>query len=284
MSKVLLGMVTFGNLNFTKLAIQSIKETTTHPLDIFIVVGKPDDNDTIHWLDDNKDIQYVIHDVNFGFPKSVNDIYDFAWKQNDYDYIILAGNDIVAYPGSVDSIIHLADNSDYECISALQYDVRDLTKDFPDTDKYFSGSNKIFTDFNERPWDRFTNYGGNPDIRDMQLYDIQNLCLYKRSLFNKVGYTDVAFYPAYFVDNDYARRIVNSRARCCTVANARFFHFWSRTIHQEKGGSNDKFFKNNKEYYRVKWGGDFGEEKLSPPIKISDRLLEEQIINHWKHK
>ena len=100
----------------------------------------------------------------------------------------------------------------------------------------------------------------------------------------KVGYTDVAFYPAYFVDNDYARRMVNTGVRSCCLSSSRFFHFWSRTIKQGSGGSTNRYFNNNAQYYEEKWGGPFGQETKSPDLVISTREGEEQIINYWKQK
>lgn len=282
MSKTLVGIVTFGNLDFTKLTIQSIKETTkNHDVDFFVVVGKPGDIETLSWLNENE-IHSKVHNENRGFPSSLNDIYDWAWKEHDYDYLIIAGNDVVAYPNCVDELIDLADHSDYECISSLQYDVKDLTAEFPEVAGLFYGSSKIFEDFSQRPWEKFQGYNSPTTVEDMRLFDIQNLCLYKKSVFDKIGYTDVAFYPAYFVDNDYARRIVISGLRCCSLSSARFFHFWSRTIHQGSGGSNDRYFKNNEKYYKMKWGGPFGSETHTPDIRITDRTFEDQIINHWR--
>lgn len=283
MSKTLVGIVTFGNLEFTKLTVKSIRETSKSALDFFIVVGKPGDVDTVAWLTTTEtDIKYKIHDKNMGFPYSLNDIYDYAWVHNNYDYLIISGNDVVAYPNCVDSLIYVADNYDYECISALQFDVKDLVSNFPDTRELFSTDNYIFTKFDETPWNNFTDHSHPVDIADMQLYDIQNMCLYKKSLFDKIGYTDVNFYPAYFVDNDYARRIVKSGLRCCTLRSARFFHFWSRTIHQEKGGSTNSHFKNNEKFYKQKWGGPFAQETIEAPVKIDERFLEEQIIDRWR--
>jgi len=281
MSNNLFAMCTFGNLDFTKLALESISQTSENQLDFFVVVGKPDDKSTMSWLE-SYSIPYKYHNKNMGFPYSLNDIYDYAWKDNDYDNLIIAGNDIVAYPNCIDSLINLAENSEYEVISALQYDVKSLVAEYPDTRKYFGGSNYLFTNFSSKPWEVFTDYNKDLSIADMKLFDIQNLCLYKKSVFDKIGYTDVNFFPAYFVDNDYARRIVISGMKSCTLTSARFFHFWSRTIHQEKGGSSDKHFKNNQSYYRLKWGGDFGKETLTPSIKIDSRLLEEQVIDHWR--
>ncbi len=281
MSKTLCGMVTFGLLPFTKQTIKSIKETTKYPIDFFVVVGKPGDDETIEWLRE-EGIAYKAHDQNYGFPYSVNDLYDYAWKNNDYDNLIIVGNDIVAYPYCIDSLIGLADSSDYEVISALQLDVRSLTSTYPETQQYF-GDNFRITDFSHECWNVFTDYSPELKIAEMQLFDIQNCCLYKRSVFNKIGYTDVNFYPAYYIDNDYARRIVKSGIHCCSLVNARFFHFWSRTIKQGNGGSTHKQFDNNRKYYIWKWGDDFGKETRDAPILIDSRIGELQIINYWKN-
>lgn len=281
--KTLVGMVTFGNLEFTKLAINSIKETATRPVDFFVVVGKPGDFRTWEWLEEQQ-ITHIIHQENMGFPYSLNDIYDYAWKMNDYDNLIVAGNDIVAYPRAVDMLIDVADTMDYEVVSALQYDVKSLVNGYPDTKRFFTGGNLIFNDFDARPWDAFSPDTSEIIIADMQLFDIQNLCLYKRGVFNTVGYTDANFYPAYYIDNDYARRIVNANVRCCTVTSARFFHFWSRTIHQGTGGSTSKNFENNRDYYKLKWGGDFGEETRQAEVYIGNRDGEIDTVRKWRDK
>lgn len=281
MSRVLASFCTFGNTAFSKLTLQSLKENTKHPLDFFVVVGKPGDQETIDWLI-SEGIPFKAHDQNYGFPYSVNDVYDYAWKENDYDYLVIVGNDIYAYKYCVDSLINLADESNYSLISATQVDVRTFCSLFPQARGLFQGENYKFSNFESNIWNLFTDYSPEYQIADMQLMDIQNCALYKRSVFDTVGYTDVAFYPAYYIDNDYARRIANSDLRYCSLANAKFFHFWSRTIHQGSGGSNNHFFENNRKYYIQKWGGDFAQETIQAPIKIDSREHELEIINYWR--
>lgn len=282
-NKTLIACVTFGNKEFTKLAIDGIRRTTNSQYDLFCIIGKPGDVDTQNYLY-SEAIPFIQHNENMGFPYSINDIYDYAWKENNYDNLIIYGNDIVPYKYSIDSMIKLAEISTYEVISATQVDVKQLVSMFPETRQYFSGDNYIFSDFNSSPWEKFTSYSDILDIGHMKLMDIQNLCLYKKSIFDKVGYTDVAFYPAYFVDNDYANRLVNSNAKVCSLSNARFFHFWSRTIHQGSGGSTNKAFENNEAYYKTKWGGGVGKETKTPTTLISSRDGEHRIINEWKRK
>lgn len=282
MSKNLFAFVTFGLPEFSKLAIQSIRNTVKNDYDIFAVVGKPGDIWTLDLLN-QEGIANKVHLENLGFPASVNDIFDYAWKDNDYDNLILLGNDVILYEHCADSLINLANSSDYEVISALQYDVRDLINDFPEVSKYFKGDRLIIDDFSGKPWEKFTNYSSVQELADMQLFDIQNMCLYKRSAFDKVGYTDVNYYPAYYVDNDYANRMVRANIKCCTLKNARFFHFWSRVFKQGSGGSTDYYHQSNERYYKQKWGGDIGKETKNPPIKISNRNDEQKIITKWRY-
>jgi GT2 family glycosyltransferase len=281
--KVLVGIVSFGNTQFTKLTVDSIRETSGYDLDFYIVVGKPGDSETLNWLATEPEIKFTVHTENKGFPASINDIYDYAWITNNYDYLIIAGNDIIAYEHAVDSLISLAHISDYEVISSNQVDVRSFLDRFPENKKYFEGENLVFKDFNSRCWKDFKDTSDILSINHMALLDIQNLCLYKKSVFDKIGYTDVAFYPAYYIDNDYARRIVLAGIKCCSLSNSRFFHFWSRTIKQGSGGSNHHYFENNRAYYISKWGGEFGQETKTPPLKIDMRINEAAIIEQWRN-
>lgn len=275
------GIVSYGNAKFTELAIKSIRDTVlNHSVDFVVVNAKPGDLE-VSGLCEKLGISCISHDANWGFPKSVNDIYDYAWKEGKYDYLILAGNDIVAYPTTIDEMIDLADNSPYAVISALQYDVRSLVSEHPEMLKFFKTDKMLFDDFTQKPWEAFKDWNKTVEIADMQLFDIQNLCLYKREYFDAVGYVDVNFWPGgYFGDNDLARRIVNSGIKTCSLCSSRFFHFWSRTIYQGNGTSSRQFEK-NKSYYMKKWGGDVGKETIVPETKISTREDELLDIMYW---
>jgi len=301
MSKTLVGLVAFGNLQFTKLTIEEIKRTTTRPIEFFVVSGKPGDKETVQYLVNNS-IPHTVHATNLGFPYGLNDIYDRAFKNNDFDNLIIAGNDVVAYPSTIDALIDLADNSQYGWISACQYDVKALVKDFPETAKCFDiARNYTFSDFSTRPWEAFKNYDKPKVPAQPGLSDIHNLALYKKVVYDAIGYVDVGFYPAYYSDNDYARRGVNAGLApiSCTLFGAFYFHFWSRTIHQGSGGSNSSYFNKNKSFYVNKWGGDFGSEQYTVPfnskrtslpngavlessVKISSRENELQVIDFWR--
>jgi GT2 family glycosyltransferase len=300
MSRTLIGICTYGLLEFTKLTVQRIRDTVKMPVDFFIVVGKPEDQETVDWLN-LENIPFTWHETNYGFPYALNDIYDFAWKLDDYDNLITVGNDVLPYPYAIDSMIEVADNTDHEWICAREYSVKNLVEEFPEAKKYFSGENLVFN-FGGTPWDLYPRLSSEIVIDATPLSDVHNLALYKKSVFDKIGYIDVNFYPAYYEDNDYARRAVNTKILSCTLRNVIYFHFWSRTIHQGSGGSDHGYFDNNRRFYKQKWSGDFASEGWKVPfdgkeyynlggrlvknqgLNIQNRDDEKDIVTYWRAK
>lgn len=298
----LIGIVSFGNLEFTKMAIESIEETVTESYMIYVVVGKPGDLETKEWLS-SKGIFHIVHEKNMGFPSSVNDIYDFAWKRNNFDNLVIMGNDVIALPYAIDSLIRVANTTEYIWISASEVDVRTFCFLRPEAKKYFSSGDFIFIDFSARPWKEFPLEVSSEIFvnSDISLRDCHNLSIFKRDIFDRLGYIDVNFYPAYYEDNDFVRRAIleeTIKDRSSFLENAKYFHFWSRTIKQETGGSTDKFFRNNGKFYTTKWGDLFGDEIYTLPfngksyelssglflpsvINITSREDEEKIVDYW---
>lgn len=227
-------MVTFGNLEFTKLALREIRANMKPPVVFFVVVGKPGDEKTSVWLR-SEGIAFVAHKENLGFPASINDIYDWAWNGWNFDNVIIAGNDIAPYLGAIDALIECAETTEWEWICSSEYDSRALVRDHPEARRFFKGGNMVFSDFAARPWEL------HQPPRDIILEpncikDVRNLCLFKRSVFEKLGYADVNFWPGgYFEDNDYCRRAMLAGVKACGLRHSSYFHFWSRTIHQGSG-------------------------------------------------
>jgi hypothetical protein len=122
-------------------------------------------------------------------------------------------------------------------------------------------------------------------VQPHALLNVRNLTLFRRGSFNTVGYDDVNFWPnGYFADNDYAHRCVLAEVRACGLRAAEFFHFWSRTIHQNVNRPHGRYFEENRKYYEQKWGGSPGAETKKAPIKIGDRSQEQQMIRQWRGK
>jgi len=301
--KLLVGMVTYGQVKYTRMALKYLYQNTNTEFDFIGVVGKPGDTDTIELFRDN-DLIYIIHSENKGFPASLNDIYEYGFVQNDYDYVIIMGNDVLPYPNAIDYLVEHAEKTKSDYVSSQEISIDKIKRELPYTQRLFGYGKKFLKD----DFPEFMDY--KPPITDMAynlsnykiIGDTHNLSLFSRNWFNSVGYVDVNFYPAYFEDNDYARRGQLLGMKMYQLQRAKYFHFWSRTIKEdvEKKQENDFYFPLNKKYYKEKWGGEPGKETytlpfngkqnimcgvfIPPKLKIDDRIYEERIIKCWKQK
>ncbi len=310
--KTLVGITSYGpgNLPFTKLAVRAIRETVknwqTH---IGVIVGMPGDRDTLDWCREQREhdarFHYLDHKTNRGFAASINDFYDkaFAPPRGDFDNLILMGSDVIPYPGAVDALIECAATTDYEWICSSQYDAKSLCRDYPEARQFFEGYKMLYSDFAARPWDLHlpSVLAVKPSVVGNSMSDVRNLCLFKRGLFDKLGYSDVNFFPnGYFEDNDYCRRAVLSGVKGCALPHSAYFHFWSRTMHQESSrrAMHDTYFERNSRFYELKWGGPVHGERFTFPfdgkpleitpgvllpasLRIGSRLHEDTIIEQW---
>ncbi len=303
-SKTLVGVVSYGGLRFLEMGLAALPRQ--HDMDVLVIVAKPDDLEMRRFLLERTSAAQQSHSTNKGFPSAVNDLYDAAFGGEflsaKYDNLIIMGNDVVPMPGAIEAMIHCADTTDYEMVCGSEFNARFLVDHYPEARKFFRGDNLIFTDWGARPWLLHQDHqiGVEPDTRK----DIRNLTLFKRSSFEKVGYDDVNFWPnGYFADNDYGRRCDLLNVKACGLKEAAFFHFTSRTIQQGESRPHARYFDRNRNYYRDKWHGTPGEEKLNMPfeggfyrlpsfedfehvvvpstLKISSREHEARCIAYW---
>lgn len=95
--------------------------------------------------------------------------------------------------------------------------------------------------------------------------------LIKHSCVDKIGYFDERFWPAYFEDNDYHRRMKLGGVKELQVANASYDHVVSaslKTNTAEEMEQHHKNFRRNQNYYHLKWGGLPGAEIYDVPKDV----------------
>lgn len=96
------------------------------------------------------------------------------------------------------------------------------------------------------------------------------VCLVKHSCWTKVGPFDEKFWPGYFEDNDYHRRMKLKGIAERFVLGADYYHHVSATLSTLSGKEreeHDRCFERNRDYYRDKWGGLPGHETRTEPKK-----------------
>lgn len=297
MSKTLIGISSFGGLPFLDLTLKELQRTITRgDVHLLVSVAKPNDHEMVEFLS-RRDIPFIADNHNRGFAANVNDWYDAAFTNGDFDYLICAGNDVIVMPGAVDSMIKTADETEFQMICGSEFNAQFLVNQYAEARQYFRGDDMIFSDFDARPWDLHRDFrnGLEPDCRK----DIRNLTLFKRSSFEMAGYDDVNYWPnCYFADNHYGRKCDLLGVTAAGLKEGSFFHFQSRTIRQSIDRPHSKYFSRNSGHYVHTWGGPVGGERyalpydgrgmelapgifLEPKMKIDSREQEAAIIDYW---
>jgi GT2 family glycosyltransferase len=96
-----------------------------------------------------------------------------------------------------------------------------------------------------------------------------SLFLLTRTGYDKIGVFDETFFPAYFEDNDYSRRITLAGYKHVIVDKATYGHVGSSTLHRYSDAEREKHhqqFRANRDYYLYKWGGEPGKEIYHTPF------------------
>lgn len=98
-----------------------------------------------------------------------------------------------------------------------------------------------------------------------------SLFLLTKRGFNTIGAFDERFYPAYFEDNDYVRRMLLKGYSIVSVAGATYFHVVSSTLKKytsQEMDAHHNAFRSNMAYYLQKWGGMPTEEQYETAFNI----------------
>ncbi|MDF2520933.1 MAG: hypothetical protein K0R84_1561, partial [Clostridia bacterium] len=83
-------ILTYNNLEYNKLCIESIREYTQKGTYEIIIVDNHSTDGTVEWLKEQKDLRLILNDENQGFPKGCNQGIEMAEEGND---ILLLNND-----------------------------------------------------------------------------------------------------------------------------------------------------------------------------------------------
>lgn len=297
MNKTLVAISSYGGLPFLKVTLEEAMKSTDR-CDFLVIVAKPGDDEMFDCLYEMP-IRLWKDRENRGFPANVNDAYEFAFVQGAYDNLIILGNDCVVMPGAIDAMIDVANTTDAEMVCGSEFNSKFLYENYPSVRHYFSGENLVVSEegLNSRIWEVHKDFRAG--LQPHTLKDVRNFTLFTRSAFEKVGYDDVNYFPnGYFADNTYARRCHLANVNAVGLLEASFFHWWSRTIHQNENRDHGAYFRRNQEFYIHCWGGPVDQERyhlpfdgrgmqltpeifLKPEVNIQDRSQEEAIIKYW---
>ncbi len=137
MIKTSIIILTYNNLIYNNICIDSIRKYTQKDTYEIIVVDNNSTDGTREWLKEQKDIKVILNDENVGFPKGCNIGIDASLAEND---ILLLNNDTVVTPRWLDNLktcvysddkigaaASITNNcSNYQSINVPYIDIKDM--------------------------------------------------------------------------------------------------------------------------------------------------------------
>lgn len=194
------------------------------------------------------DLIYISNSENRGVSHAWNQGIAAAKEDKNCGYIYIVNNDNVFRKDSIDNLITYADqvdlgHSNYVLISSMTF-VGDPAE--------FNGVPVTFTEAEGGCYSAF---------------------MIAPKTTDKVGWFDEGFYPAYFEDNDYDRRIKALGFLSTKTTSSLFIAGRSKTIAENPFVAAQVSQGHAQRYYRQKWGGFPGKETFEYPFnKASNEL------------
>ncbi len=235
-------ILTYNNLEYNKICIESIRNYTKPGIYEIIVVDNHSTDGTVEWLKQQENLKTIFNEENVGFPKGCNQGIEIAEKGND---ILLLNNDVIVMPNWLENLqkcLHSSKDigavgaitnscSNYQAISLPYNNFDDIFK--------FAHQNNI----------------SNLSLWEERLRLVGFCMLIKNEVVQKIGVLDERFTPGNYEDDDYSLRIRQAGYRLILCKDSFIYHFGSMSFSKEKEKYNEVLVNNRKKFIE-KWGID----------------------------
>lgn len=234
-------ILTYNNLDYNKICIESIRKYTKNNNYEIIVVDNNSKDGTVEWLKEQKDIKVIYNKENLGFPKGCNQGINIATGEE----VLLLNNDTIVTPGWLENL--------RECLYSSEHigAVGPVTNSCPNYQSipisYASVEEMI--EFAEKH-----NYSESKKWEE-RLRLIGYCMLIKKEVIDKVGLLDEIFTPGNFEDDDYSLRMRKAGYKLMLCQNSFIHHFGSASFEKISKEFSELLIKNRKKFFE-KWGFD----------------------------
>ncbi|WP_432665335.1 bifunctional glycosyltransferase family 2 protein/class I SAM-dependent methyltransferase [Wukongibacter baidiensis] len=233
-------ILTYNQLEYTKLCLKSIREYTDEATYEIIVVDNHSTDGTVQWLQEQEDIKVILNDENLGFPKGCNQ----GIKIANGDSILLLNNDTIVTRnwlinlrkclfshekiGAVGPVTNVCGH-----YQRIQIPYRTIDEMHIFAEQY--------------------NIISNPVKWDESIMLVGFCLLIKREAVERIGLLDERFTPGNYEDNDYCFRMKKS-GYSLKICKDTFIHHFGNVSFNEAPSMFADVLIVNREKFRDKWG------------------------------
>jgi GT2 family glycosyltransferase len=236
-------VVTYNNLGYTRLCLESVMRNTEYPNYEIVVVDNSSTDGTPEYLkalaEKYQNISLVLNTTNNGFARANNQ----GIEQSDGEYLVLLNNDTIVPPGWLSRLLHHLRNPEVGLVGPVTNQVGNEAKVEVDY--------RTWREMEEFAWDHTWN-------NDLYIADIHMLAMFcvamRRETFKEVGCLDEQFGIGMFEDDDYSLRMREKGYRVICANDVFVHHFGQASFGKLiKTGAYNKIFEENRAKYEAKW-------------------------------
>lgn len=234
-------ILTYNNLEYTKLCIDSIRQYTHFGTYEIIVVDNNSSDGTIEWLENQNNIKVIFNNQNLGFPKGCNQGIEVAIG----DYVLLLNNDTVVTPNWLENLkVALNSNENVGAVGAITNSC--------------SNNQVVYVDYKNT--NEMIEFATKNNVSDSSKWEerlrLVGFCmLIKNTVIDKIGLLDEIFTPGNFEDDDYSYRIREAGYKLILCKDCFIHHFGSASFGKDNEGYNS-LLNTNRHKFKDKWGFD----------------------------
>lgn len=235
-------ILTYNQLDYTKLCIESIRAFTPKDCYEIIIVDNNSTDGTVDWLKEQPDLNVIFNKFNLGFPVGCNMGIDIAKGEN----ILLLNNDTIVNPDWLSKLNKaLYSNDNIGAVGAITNNCsngQQIGVMYVNVEQMINLSREIYM-LNKEHW-------------EYRIKLVGFCYMIKKSVLDEVGLLDSIFTPGNYEDDDISLRILGAGYNLLLCKDTFIHHFGSMSFNEDR-----IIYSNYLEVNRIKlnnkWGFDF---------------------------
>lgn len=237
-------VLTFNNLDLTRLCLDSVLNLSDYPNLELIVVDNHSTDGTPDYLKElrirHPEVKIILNQENLGFAAGNN----AGLQAASGEFLVMLNNDTVVTPGWALSMLrHFQNNQNLGLLGPVTNNIGNEAK-----------VDVAYSDLVSMPYATrsvtLDNMGKRLPVRNVAFFCV----MMPRRVFTEVGFLDENFGRGFFEDDDYCRRVELLGLEIACADDVFVHHHLSASFNQLPSEHKQKLFEQNKAYYESKWG------------------------------